>query len=241
MSCSTTRNVRPRACSSRMCRSIVSTITGFTPAAGSSSSTRRGSPISSDANSSSLRWPNDSDPARSRATRVEPELLEQRRRARARLRPARLRNSGATAAAGRRPGSRGPSAAGTPAPAGRSAQAGAGEPRRVGPTHRATGEGHRARVGRKVAGDQVEGGRLPRAVRADQGSDGALRRPRSLQPSTAATPPKRFVRPSTCEQRASWRRRPARPGDDRAASAAAASGARACPRATGGSRAATRA
>ena len=44
ISCSTTRKVTPSAWTSRMCRSICSTITGLTPDAGSSRSTRRGPP-----------------------------------------------------------------------------------------------------------------------------------------------------------------------------------------------------
>ena len=47
-----------------MWRSMASTITGLTPAVGSSSSTSRGRPMSTVANSSSFCWPNDSSDAR---------------------------------------------------------------------------------------------------------------------------------------------------------------------------------
>ena len=53
-----------------------------------------------------------------------------------------------------------------------------------------------AGVGPQVAGDQVEGGRLARAVRARRAPSPILPAPRTSSPPTAVTPPKRFVSPS---------------------------------------------
>ena len=66
-----------------------------------------------------------------------------------------------------------------PRPLERAREPGAREPRRVGPVHVAAGEDHRPGVGRQVAGDQVEGRRLARAVRPDQRRDACPPRPRS--------------------------------------------------------------
>ena len=52
---------------------MISIMTGFTPEVGSSSRMMRGRPISTVANSSSLRWPNESVPAGASASRVRPK------------------------------------------------------------------------------------------------------------------------------------------------------------------------
>ena len=158
-----------------MWRSIVSTITGLTPAAGSSSSTSRGSPIRSEANSSSLRWPNESDPARSCATWVSPNSSSRASAALALGTPQRLaqqRSPGLLERDGevlehREIGEH-------PRPLEGAGEPGSREARRIGSPHHRAREGHRARIRGQVAGDQVEGRRLTRAVRADQRRDAAL-------------------------------------------------------------------
>ncbi len=65
MSCSTNSTVRPSSRSDFTCPSSDCLRAGFTPAIGSSSITSSGSAIRARAISSSLRWPPESEPAKS--------------------------------------------------------------------------------------------------------------------------------------------------------------------------------
>ena len=65
----------------RMWRSMASTMTGLTPEVGSSSRTRRGRPISTAPNSSSLRWPKDSVAGAALGQAHDAELVEDLARA----------------------------------------------------------------------------------------------------------------------------------------------------------------
>ena len=151
-------------------------MTGFTPEVGSSSRMMRGRPISTVANSSSLRWPNESVPAGASASRVRPKSSStssaraavRRRHVRAKQRAPRLQDGGGHVLdhgqvqeyAGLLEG------AAQPHPVERGG---------VGPPDRAAGKCDRAAVRGQVTGDQVEQGGLARAVGADQRGDGALR------------------------------------------------------------------
>ena len=66
---------------------MISIMTGFTPEVGSSSRMMRGRPISTVANSSSLRWPNESVPARGVGQAGEAEVVQHLQRAAAVGRP----------------------------------------------------------------------------------------------------------------------------------------------------------
>ncbi len=155
-----------------MCRSIVSTSTGFTPAAGSSRSTSRGRLISVAANSSSFRCPNESSAAGVSACAVRLKsarsVVRQRtlgaRDTRAPCAPPALRRRQHEVLDHGQVREHARVLEGAD-------QAAPGEPRRVGPPHDAAVEADLPAVGGQVAGDEVEDRRLARPVRPDQTGD----------------------------------------------------------------------